>query len=360
MSQGHVAQLYLDNKSGKWIAQFGGRVLASSPNKEYVVGNIRAGRCTKARQLGVTDVKEIGEVEVDTLSGKIQTVSKYPVNERFEFLTTIVDMVAKAETPSAIVIGDGGLGKTFTVTETLASAGLKDISNLNELPIGPTGDDRKLFTIIKGYSTAKGLYRTLFENRNRTVIFDDCDSVLKDPTAVNLLKGALDSYDKRIISWNAESFGDDDLPRSFEFCGGVIFISNMPRFKLDGALKTRAYIADVFMTTEEKIERMEWIIKNVRIKETGELGVISETEDKFVKVLIKGETKARKFAEGEIEYTFMEKYNIKHKKAAVDFIAKHKDEVVDLSFRTLHQVTKVAARGGDWKRLAEYVITQNS
>ena len=37
--------------------------------------------------------------------------------------------------------------------------------------------------MVKGYSTAKGLYRTLFENNGMVIIFDDCDSILKDDVA---------------------------------------------------------------------------------------------------------------------------------------------------------------------------------
>jgi hypothetical protein len=178
---------------------------------------------------------------------------------------------------------------------------------------------RKLYTVVKGYSTAKGLYRTLFENRNRIVVFDDCDSVLRDPVALNLLKGALDSYDKRIISWNAETSGDDDLPRSFEFKGGVIFISNLPIFKIDQAVRSRAICVDLSMTTAQKIERMEAIIL---------------TEE------------------------FLPDYDADTKRAALTFLETMKDEAKELSFRTLIAVTKVAGRGGDnWTRRAEYLLT---
>jgi hypothetical protein len=178
---------------------------------------------------------------------------------------------------------------------------------------------RKIYTVIKGYSTAKGLYRSLYENRNRVVIFDDCDSVLRDPVALNLLKGALDSYDKRIISWNAESFGDDDLPRSFEFKGGVIFISNMPIFKVDQAIRSRAICVDLSMNTTQKIERMQAIIQT------------SE---------------------------FLPEYSNSVKREALDFLNEMKDQARELSLRTLISVTKVAGRGGDnWKRRAEYLLT---
>ena len=157
-----------------------------------------------------------------------------------------------------MITGEGGLGKTYTVTKTLEANGYKDISDLADFQVGSIINTRKCFTMIKGFSTAKGLYRTLFENNKSIVVFDDCDAVLKDPVALNLLKGALDSYGKRIISWNAD-MKDDDLPRSFEFTGRVIFISNMDQDRIDQAIRSRSMMIDLSMTLDQKIDRMEFI-----------------------------------------------------------------------------------------------------
>ena len=142
-----------------------------------------------------------------------------------------------------------------------STAGFKDISDLADFQVGSIINTRKCFTMVKGYSTAKGLYRTLFENNKSIIVFDDCDAVLKDPVALNLLKGALDSYGKRIISWNAD-MRDDDLPRSFNFEGRVIFISNMTQDSIDQAIRSRSMLIDLSMTADQKIERMETIAKS--------------------------------------------------------------------------------------------------
>ena len=57
------------------------------------------------------------------------------------------------------------------------------------------------FVHFKGRATAAGLFVTLYENCDKIIILDDCDSVFKDADAVNILKGALDSYDTRNISY---------------------------------------------------------------------------------------------------------------------------------------------------------------
>jgi hypothetical protein len=242
---------------------------------------------------------------------------KYDINTRFGFVEKLVSMVASGVQPSAVITGSGGLGKTYTVTKTLQSAGYKDISDLAEFQVGSVINTRKCFTFIKGYSTPKGLYRTLFENNKSIIVFDDCDAVLKDPVALNLLKGALDSYGKRIISWNAD-MRDDDLPRSFNFEGRVIFISNMSQDKIDQAIRSRSMMIDLSMTLDQKIDRMEHIA---------------------------------------LSDEFMPEYTKAQKQDALGLIRDIKDEAKEISLRTLISVTKIRASNDDWKDLATYMLT---
>lgn len=319
----NAATLSFDNRANKWIASYAGKVLAASPNKDYVISVIASGRCNKAVKMGVSQVREIGKATSDVAENGQQATDRFGINERFDFLSDFVNMVADRTCASLIITGEGGLGKTYTVNRTLARAGLTnaaDAIGLSSDNVLVESQSRKVYSVIKGFSTPKGLYRTLYENRNRIIVFDDCDSVLKDPVALNLLKGALDSYDKRIISWNAESFGDDDLPRSFEFKGGVIFISNLPLFKIDQAIRSRAICVDLSMNVAQKLERMRAIIM---------------TEE------------------------FLPEYSLETKQSALSFLDKMKEEAKELSLRTLISVTKVAARGDGWERRAEYLLTAN-
>jgi hypothetical protein len=158
----------------------------------------------------------------------------------------------------------------------------------------------------------------LYENRNSIIVFDDCDSVLKDPVSLNILKGALDSYSKRIISWRAD-IKDEDLPTSFEFKGRVVFISNMSSSQLDQAIISRSMSVDVTMTAEQKVERMRFLVK---------------------------------------EKDFMPDFDLVSKNDALNLIAKLADGVKELSLRTLIQVTKIRKSNpnNNWKELAEYAI----
>jgi hypothetical protein len=243
--------------------------------------------------------------------------SRFSINQRFGFVSDMVTMLANGAQASVVVTGPGGLGKSFTVSQTLTALGFKDVSVLDDFAVGTVLKTAKTFRVIKGYSTPKGLYRTLYENKDGVIVFDDCDSVLKDPTSLNLLKGALDSYSRRIISWRAD-IKDEDLPTSFEFKGRVVFISNLSASNIDQAILTRSLAVDLSMTTKQKVERMRHLLS------TGE---------------------------------FMPEFDKTVKVDAMDLIEKHQDTVKELSLRTLIQVTKIRQSAGkNWADLAEYAI----
>ena len=243
--------------------------------------------------------------------------SRFTINERFGFVSDMVTMLARGDQASVVVTGPGGLGKSYTVMQSLTKCGLKDVTTLEEFSVGTLINTKKSFRVIKGYSTPKGLYRTLYENKDGVIVFDDCDSVLKDPVSLNLLKGALDSYARRIISWRAD-MKDDELPQSFEFKGRVVFISNMSVVQLDQAIVTRSMAVDLSMTTKQKIERMRHLL------DSGE---------------------------------FMPEFERTYKVDAMNLIDNLKDDVKELSLRTLIQVTKIRKSAGqNWKNLAEYTI----
>ena len=262
------------------------------------------------------DKKTFAEIAGEKKAAKSEM---FNINERFEFVENLVQMIASGLQPSAVITGEGGLGKTYTVNKTLIASGLKDLSELGALEEGSVVRRTKAFVSIKGYSTPKGLYRTLYENKDSVIVFDDCDSILKDPVALNLLKSALDSYGKRIISWMAEGFGkDDDLPRSFEFKGRVIFISNLSQDKIDQAIRSRSMMVDLTMNEDQKIERME---------------TIAQSEE------------------------FLPEFTVEYKKDALDLIRSLKDDAKEISLRTLISVTKIRASGNkNWKGMATYIL----
>jgi hypothetical protein len=296
----NVSAVSFDAKTGNYIAKVGSKTIKSY-SKSYVEKRVKA---------------MVGDVET-AVAAAVEKSNRYDINTRFGFVEKLVNMVATGVQPSAVITGEGGLGKTYTVTKTLESNGYKDISDLADFQVGTIINTRKCFTMVKGYSTAKGLYRTLFENNKSIIVFDDCDAVLKDPVALNILKSALDSYGKRIISWNAD-MRDDDLPRSFNFEGRVIFISNMDQDKIDQAIRSRSMMIDLSMSMDQKIDRMEFIAKSDE---------------------------------------FLPEYDSTIKTDSLALIREIKDECKEISLRTLIAVCKIRASNKEYKDLATYMLT---
>ena len=290
-----------DSASSKFVGSVDGKVVVRSKYESAVKDRLA----------------EMSGTIVEAQKAFEEKSERFDINTRFGFVEKLVTMVASGVQPSAVITGEGGLGKTYTVTKTLESHGYKDISDLADFEVCAVINTRKCFTFVKGFSTAKGLYRTLFENNKSIIVFDDCDAVLRDPVALNILKGALDSYGKRIISWNAD-MRDDDLPKSFNFEGRVIFISNMDQSKIDQAIRSRSILVDLSMTASQKIDRMDYISK------------MDE---------------------------FLPEYDNSIKTDAMDLIRAIKDECKEISLRTLISVCKMRhSNPKDYREFAQYVL----
>jgi hypothetical protein len=92
-----------------------------------------------------------------------------------------------------------------------------------------------------------------------------------DELSLNILKGALDSSERRFIAWNTDSrlLRSEGIPDRFEFKGSAIFITNVKfehvrskklKDHLD-ALESRCHYIDLQMdTSREKILRIKQIV----------------------------------------------------------------------------------------------------
>ena len=137
------------------------------------------------------------------------------IRERFEVMSELTDACISGDARAMIISGAPGVGKSHTVMRALEA---------NDTP----------HTVVKGFSRATGLYKTLYMYRHpgNVVVFDDCDSVFNDDTTLNLIKAVADTSDRRVVSWLSEArFVDDEtgevVPRSFEFEGTIIFLTNI-------------------------------------------------------------------------------------------------------------------------------------
>ena len=143
------------------------------------------------------------------------------IKERFEILDQMATAATNGDIRAMIVSGPPGVGKSFGVEQVVEKAVLFD----------KIAGKRLRAEVVKGSATALGLYQILYKysDANSVVVFDDCDEIFYDQTALNLLKGALDTGKNRKISWLSESHSlrREGIPDSFTFKGAVIFITNI-------------------------------------------------------------------------------------------------------------------------------------
>jgi DNA-binding NarL/FixJ family response regulator len=194
------------------------------------------------------------------------------MRERFDILEDMTRAVKKGEVRAMIVSGAPGVGKSFGVEKVLAPHALmSDIANDSKL---------KKFEIVKGAMSAIGLYKKLYEYSDKKciLVFDDCDSVLLDDIALNILKAALDTSKKRTISWNTDSRSliAEGVPNSFEYKGGAIFITNINFANIKSkklqdhlaALESRCHYIDLTIHTErDKMLRIRQIVADGMLKD---------------------------------------------------------------------------------------------
>ena len=263
----------------------------------------------------------------------------------FDVITYNSKLVALKKSNALIVTGDAGVGKTHSVKEAIQFLNpiretvLVDVEDTDftdgedetetsdaesETPVSETTEEPKLeepvveqtqtstgqpafkikinngpklkevktlrdsnnhvesgYVILKGTSSAAGLYELLFIHRHKLLIFDDFDSVLKDEDCVNYLKAALDTYAIREVakmragnSFNSMGMTDAEMwdeyeitgkvPNQFRFFGNIIFISNIHEDKFDKALISRSLHVEVRLTKEQMISRMKSLMMDIR------------------------------------------------------------------------------------------------
>lgn len=204
-----------------------------------------------------TDVSEVAEPSATETDQEV--IDR--IRERFDMLNMMTEAVVEGDIRSMIVSGPPGVGKSFGVEKIVDKAVLFD-----QVASKPLRAE-----IVKGAVTAASLYILLYKysDANNVLVFDDCDSVLLDDVALNLLKGALDSGKRRKISWLADSvtMRKEGVPDSFDFKGSIIFISNLKFDKFKGklkdhldALQSRCHYLDLTLDTmRDKIMRIKQI-----------------------------------------------------------------------------------------------------
>lgn len=220
---------------------------------------------------------------------------------------------------NAIVISGGpGTGKSYLVYEQKKALGLSDQDVI----------------VYGGDISAPGLFKALHRTKDGGVlVLDDCDSALFDTGMLNILKNALDSTSKRVITYAKEAawIKEAGLENSFEFKGSVIFITNYDISAIVdkgtslsehiGAVQNRGAYLDMNIRS-----RREMAIKIEMLIDGGMLNAIAKEH---------GLRKLSKTHQNEIR----------------DFIMDNRDDFRQLSLRTVTVVQNLfrADEGEDYK-----------
>ena len=236
-----------------------------------------------ACRIKIASHDQITEVEGDAGKELVETEDQAinRIAERFSILEEMTGATLDGIVRGMVVTGPPGVGKTFGVEQILEKDSLFDVMA-----------DRPLrHTFVKGAMSAIGLYSTLYKysDSKSIVVLDDCDSILFNEDALNILKAALDSGKKIRISWNSDSnfLRREGVPGEFEFKGSVIFITNL---KFDStrqtkikdhleAILSRCHYLDLTLdTTRDKIMRIKQIARDGGLFDTKGLTKIEEQE----------------------------------------------------------------------------------
>ena len=242
------------------------------------------------------------------------------LSDRFSVLSELTDNAVQGDIRSLIVSGPPGLGKSFTVEQALKKW---DPEQLNH-------------TIIKGYVKATGLYRTLyqFRQKNKVIVFDDADSIFFDDTALNMLKTVCDTTERRTVSYLADyNMVDGDsadlIPRSFDFDGTIVFITNMDFDRLiDGGSKIAPHL-------EAMISRSHYLDLEMKSRRD----YISRIEQ----VVDQGLLSSRGLSDREVKDT-------------MDFIYKNQSNLRELSLRMAIKIGDLRMKKPNWEKVCRMTL----
>lgn len=279
------------------------RPVVAGAKGDYVTvdaSNVLGSQFGKIRVM-VDDYEYVGEpvASKETSAIKIETDEQVMdrIEERFEILNEMTRATMNGDVRAMIVVGPPGVGKSYGVENELNESGI-----LDDLAGRP-----RSYEVVKGAMTPIGLYCKLYEysEKNKVLVFDDCDSVLMDDLSLNILKAALDSSKKRTIHWNADSakLRNEGVPNKFNFAGSVIFITNIKfdhvrSAKLKDhleALMSRCHYLDLTMDTmRDKFLRIKQIARTGGLFK--EYGMNDQSENEIITFMQENQNRLREMS----------------------------------------------------------------
>ena len=292
------------------------------------------GRNIKIRVKSPKSYEFVGESEFEksikysgaSVPGENEAQAIERIRERFDILDVMTEATMEGTVRALIVSGPPGVGKSYGVEEKLNESNIFD----------KISEAKPKWEVCRGAMSAIGLYKKLFRmcNRGEILVLDDCDSILFDDVALNIMKAALDSSKRRFISWNTESrvLANEGIPDRFEFNGSVIMITNI-KFdyvkskKLQDHLKavmSRCHYLDLTMdTVRDRMLRCKQII-----------------------------------ADGDMLANY--KFSPEKEQQLIDFIWDGRDHLNEISLRMVTKIADLMKMSDNWEKLARATCMKRS
>lgn len=302
------------NQTREWLGQHGLTKNLVKDEAKMKDAAVKAGLGEKLQIF--LGQKETNSFEEDLKATQKEFDSQVFANPEtvFEDIEDVLSIVASKEWRTLVVCGMGGVGKTFHITE-----GPRSLKAL----LGPEGEK---WTYHSGTKAAPfAFYKTLFQERDKIIVFDEADSLLKNPDIVMMLKPILDTSGDNMAEYMAgtqnmvgQSLGEIEdyanyvdseiadgkeigtgknnvkLPSKFQFTGGMVFISNMRADKIDQAIMSRSIFIDVYLAEQDVLKR----IQSIGYAKAKSKGMTNEDVDRIMDAL----GAASKAPEHEINY----------------------------------------------------------
>lgn len=226
------------------------------------------------------------EITPKPVSNETDAQREVKISKRFRVLKTLAQACVEGQARALIVSGPAGLSKSYTIEQILQK---HDPEEAN-------------WTIVKGYVRATGLYELLYLHRKpgQVLVFDDADSIFTGSDAevsLNMLKAVLDTCERRRVSYHSQTeiyVGSELLPKSFDFEGICIFITNYDfdeQVAMDkklsphlAALQSRSHYIDLAMKDERDfLVRIRQVCREDKMLK--EMGLTAKEEADVLKFL---------------------------------------------------------------------------
>lgn len=246
------------------------------------------------------------------------------IQERFEIMEQLTEMIVSCDIQSLIISGAPGVGKSHHL--------------LNRLNGALDADEIGGLDVMKGRISPIVLFQRLYESREKgsVMLLDDIDDIFTEETSLNLLKAVLDTGERRTVSWLTASswLEEQGIPNEFDFEGSIIFVTNLD---FDRVIERGSAIGQHLKAL---LSRSNYL----------DLGIHANREIMMrIKQVVATSDIATRNGMNEIQIGEM-----------LDWLEANCDNLRDLSLRSVLKIAGFMKGEGDWTRLATATMVKHT